>query len=118
MTAAEYIQKTYPQPWSEDAEKLVVFLVGATSHMVADVAWHSLLNVSQGILAITHKNLSSQFRFPIVGFILSMSCFGFDCDFSPAHHIADVGGDTVLAVQNDLSYVLKRMKKLPLIFTY
>eukprot|EP00026_Physarum_polycephalum_P002545 Phypoly_transcript_02552.p1 GENE.Phypoly_transcript_02552~~Phypoly_transcript_02552.p1 ORF type:complete len:849 (+),score=79.56 Phypoly_transcript_02552:187-2733(+) len=86
LAAAEYFQQTYKQPYSDEAEILLVFLAGATTHMVSDVAWHSLLNVSQG-------------------FIVSMSCFGWNCDYDSAHGTADLGGDSVLAAQNDLSYI-------------
>ncbi|KAI4530873.1 hypothetical protein MG293_018731, partial [Ovis ammon polii] len=44
-----YIRKNYPLPWDEDTEKLVAFLFGITSHMVADVNWHSL-GIEQGFL--------------------------------------------------------------------
>ena len=33
----------------QDTEKLVAFLFGVTSHMVADVSWHSL-GIEQGFL--------------------------------------------------------------------
>lgn len=42
----------------------------------------------------------------IAGFIQAMSHFGFNSTYGIAHTVADLGGDTVLAVQNDLSYVL------------
>uniref|UniRef100_A0A8C3JER9 Phosphatidylinositol-glycan-specific phospholipase D n=1 Tax=Calidris pygmaea TaxID=425635 RepID=A0A8C3JER9_9CHAR len=45
----DYIRKNYPQPWEEATEKLVAFLFGIASHMVADVSWHSL-GIDQGFL--------------------------------------------------------------------
>jgi glycosylphosphatidylinositol phospholipase D len=36
-------------PVWQDTEKLVAFLFGITSHMVADVSWHSL-GIEQGFL--------------------------------------------------------------------
>eukprot|EP01137_Pigoraptor_chileana_P012005 Opistho-2@63761 len=47
--AAEYVHETYPQPWDEATEKLVVFLLGLVSHQVADISWHSL-GIDQGLL--------------------------------------------------------------------
>lgn len=44
-----YIRENYPLPWEKDTEKLVAFLFGVTSHMVADVSWHSL-GIEQGFL--------------------------------------------------------------------
>uniref|UniRef100_A0A8B9C7F0 Phosphatidylinositol-glycan-specific phospholipase D n=1 Tax=Anser brachyrhynchus TaxID=132585 RepID=A0A8B9C7F0_9AVES len=44
-----YIRRNYPQPWEEATEKLVAFLFGIASHMVADVSWHSL-GIDQGFL--------------------------------------------------------------------
>jgi len=35
-----------------------------------------------------------------------MGCLNFGCSYSAAHGVADEGGDTVLAYQNDISYVL------------
>ncbi|ETE72542.1 Phosphatidylinositol-glycan-specific phospholipase D, partial [Ophiophagus hannah] len=48
-TSIHYIRKNYPQPWEEATEKLVAFLFGIASHMVADVSWHSL-GIEQGFL--------------------------------------------------------------------
>ncbi|KAJ1204292.1 hypothetical protein NDU88_008073, partial [Pleurodeles waltl] len=48
-TSVNYIRSNYPQPWGEDTEKLVAFLFGIASHMVADVSWHSL-GIEQGFL--------------------------------------------------------------------
>uniref|UniRef100_A0A8C4VLJ9 Phosphatidylinositol-glycan-specific phospholipase D n=1 Tax=Gopherus evgoodei TaxID=1825980 RepID=A0A8C4VLJ9_9SAUR len=48
-TSIHYIRKKYPQPWEEATEKLVAFLFGIASHMVADVSWHSL-GIDQGFL--------------------------------------------------------------------
>ncbi|XP_025890667.1 phosphatidylinositol-glycan-specific phospholipase D, partial [Nothoprocta perdicaria] len=45
----QYIRRNYPQPWEEATEKLVAFLFGIASHMVADVSWHSL-GIEQGFL--------------------------------------------------------------------
>uniref|UniRef100_A0A8B9F5L9 Phosphatidylinositol-glycan-specific phospholipase D n=1 Tax=Amazona collaria TaxID=241587 RepID=A0A8B9F5L9_9PSIT len=44
-----YIRRNYPQPWEVATEKLVAFLFGIASHMVADVSWHSL-GIDQGFL--------------------------------------------------------------------
>ncbi|KAF3815369.1 hypothetical protein GH733_016751 [Mirounga leonina] len=44
-----YIRENYPLPWEKDTEKLVAFLFGITSHMVADISWHSL-GIEQGFL--------------------------------------------------------------------
>uniref|UniRef100_A0A8V5G5L0 Phosphatidylinositol-glycan-specific phospholipase D n=1 Tax=Melopsittacus undulatus TaxID=13146 RepID=A0A8V5G5L0_MELUD len=44
-----YIRRNYPHPWEVATEKLVAFLFGIASHMVADVSWHSL-GIDQGFL--------------------------------------------------------------------
>lgn len=38
----EYFRKKYPEPWNENAEKLIAFLLGIVSHSVADILWHDL----------------------------------------------------------------------------
>ncbi|KAB1261545.1 Phosphatidylinositol-glycan-specific phospholipase D [Camelus dromedarius] len=47
--SVHYIRENYPLPWDKDTEKLVAFLFGITSHMVADISWHSL-GIEQGFL--------------------------------------------------------------------
>uniref|UniRef100_A0A672TIM5 Phosphatidylinositol-glycan-specific phospholipase D n=1 Tax=Strigops habroptila TaxID=2489341 RepID=A0A672TIM5_STRHB len=44
-----FIRRNYAQPWEVATEKLVAFLFGIASHMVADVSWHSL-GIDQGFL--------------------------------------------------------------------
>ena len=41
--AWDYFRQTYPDPIGNyDAEALIAFILGLTSHQVADVSWHSL----------------------------------------------------------------------------
>uniref|UniRef100_A0A8U8ARW7 Phosphatidylinositol-glycan-specific phospholipase D n=1 Tax=Geospiza parvula TaxID=87175 RepID=A0A8U8ARW7_GEOPR len=76
----DYIRRNYPQPWEEATEKLVAFLFGIASHMVADVSWHSL-GIDQGFLK-TMGEVS------LVFFILS-----------------SLGGDVVSQSELDFSYL-------------
>ena len=38
-SAAKYIHEQFPQPWDAATEKLVVFMLGVTSHYIADINW-------------------------------------------------------------------------------
>uniref|UniRef100_A0A669P4I3 Phosphatidylinositol-glycan-specific phospholipase D n=1 Tax=Phasianus colchicus TaxID=9054 RepID=A0A669P4I3_PHACC len=66
-----YIRRNYPQPWGEATEKLVAFLFGVASHMVADVSWHSL-GIDQG-------------------FLKAMGEVDFHGSYSEAHSVGDFG---------------------------
>uniref|UniRef100_A0A8D0GVE1 Phosphatidylinositol-glycan-specific phospholipase D n=1 Tax=Sphenodon punctatus TaxID=8508 RepID=A0A8D0GVE1_SPHPU len=70
-TSVHYIRKNYPQPWEEGTEKLVAFLFGIASHMVADVSWHSL-GIDQG-------------------FLRTMGAIDFHGSYSEAHDAGDFG---------------------------
>lgn len=48
LDIAQQLRLEFPFFW-QDTEKLVAFLFGITSHMVADVSWHSL-GIEQGFL--------------------------------------------------------------------
>uniref|UniRef100_A0A8C3TSQ3 Phosphatidylinositol-glycan-specific phospholipase D n=1 Tax=Catharus ustulatus TaxID=91951 RepID=A0A8C3TSQ3_CATUS len=82
-TSIEYIRRNYPQPWNEATEKLVAFLFGIASHIVADVSWHSL-GIDQGFLKLTVFGHWAMWSF----FILSSS-----------------GGDVVSQFELDFSYL-------------
>uniref|UniRef100_A0A674I0D2 Phosphatidylinositol-glycan-specific phospholipase D n=1 Tax=Terrapene triunguis TaxID=2587831 RepID=A0A674I0D2_9SAUR len=84
-TSIHYIRKKYPQPWEEATEKLVAFLFGIASHMVADVSWHSL-----GI----HQ-----------GFLRTMGEIDFHGSYSDAHGTGDFGGDVLSQFELDFSYL-------------
>ncbi|XP_014796364.1 PREDICTED: phosphatidylinositol-glycan-specific phospholipase D [Calidris pugnax] len=81
----DYIRKNYPQPWEEATEKLVAFLFGIASHMVADVSWHSL-GIDQG-------------------FLKAMGEIDFHGSYSEAHNVGDFGGDVVSQFELDFSYL-------------
>ncbi|XP_005434980.1 phosphatidylinositol-glycan-specific phospholipase D isoform X2 [Falco rusticolus] len=80
-----YIRRNYPQPWEEATEKLVAFLFGIASHMVADVSWHSL-GIDQG-------------------FLKAMGEIDFHGSYSEAHNVGDFGGDVVSQFELDFSYL-------------
>ncbi|XP_066480549.1 phosphatidylinositol-glycan-specific phospholipase D [Tiliqua scincoides] len=80
-----YIRKNYPQPWEEGTEKLVAFLFGIASHMVADVSWHSL-GVEQG-------------------FLHAMAAMDFHGSYSEAHTAGDFGGDVLSQFELDFNYL-------------
>ncbi|XP_018773829.3 phosphatidylinositol-glycan-specific phospholipase D isoform X5 [Serinus canaria] len=81
----DYIRRNYPQPWEEATEKLVAFLFGIASHMVADVSWHSL-GIDQG-------------------FLKAMGEIDFRGSYSEAHSVGDFGGDVVSQFELDFSYL-------------
>ncbi|XP_058686824.1 phosphatidylinositol-glycan-specific phospholipase D isoform X1 [Poecile atricapillus] len=81
----DYIRRNYPQPWEEATEKLVAFLFGIASHMVADISWHSL-GINQG-------------------FLKAMGEIDFHGSYSEAHSVGDFGGDVVSQFELDFSYL-------------
>ncbi|KAM9303178.1 phosphatidylinositol-glycan-specific phospholipase D [Morus bassanus] len=84
-TSIHYIRRNYPQPWEEATEKLVAFLFGIASHMVADVSWHSL-GINQG-------------------FLKAMGEIDFHGSYSEAHSVGDFGGDVLSQFELDFSYL-------------
>ncbi|XP_033118373.1 phosphatidylinositol-glycan-specific phospholipase D-like [Anneissia japonica] len=80
-----YIRKTYPQPWDEETQKLVVFMLGFVSHQVADISWHSL-GIDQGFLA-------------------TMGQINFFGSFPAAHDVGDEGGDVVTLFEFDTRFI-------------
>ncbi|XP_010281868.1 PREDICTED: phosphatidylinositol-glycan-specific phospholipase D [Phaethon lepturus] len=80
-----YIRRNYPQPWEEATKKLVAFLFGIASHMVADVSWHSL-GIDQG-------------------FLKAMGEIDFHGSYSEAHNVGDFGGDVLSQFELDFSYL-------------
>ncbi|XP_070312314.1 phosphatidylinositol-glycan-specific phospholipase D isoform X2 [Odocoileus virginianus] len=80
-----YIRKNHPLPWDEDTEKLIAFLFGITSHMVADVNWHSL-GIEQG-------------------FLRTMAAIDFHNSYSEAHPAGDFGGDVLSQFEFKFNYL-------------
>ncbi|XP_058523417.1 phosphatidylinositol-glycan-specific phospholipase D [Ochotona princeps] len=83
-----YIHENYPLPWDKDTEKLVAFLFGITSHMVADVSWHSL-GIEQG-------------------FLRTMGDIDFHGSYPEAHSAGDFGGDVVSQFEFNFNYLARR----------
>uniref|UniRef100_Q8R2H5 Phosphatidylinositol-glycan-specific phospholipase D n=1 Tax=Rattus norvegicus TaxID=10116 RepID=PHLD_RAT len=83
-----YIRENYPLPWEKDTEKLVAFLFGVTSHMVADVSWHSL-GIEQG-------------------FLRTMGAIDFYDSYSEAHSAGDFGGDVLSQFEFNFNYLSRR----------
>ncbi|XP_075069248.1 phosphatidylinositol-glycan-specific phospholipase D isoform X2 [Mixophyes fleayi] len=81
-TSVNYIRRTYPLPWNEGAQKLVAFVFGIASHMVADVSWHSL-GIDQG-------------------FLRAMGKIDFHGSYSEAHQ---TGGDVLSQFELDFHYL-------------
>uniref|UniRef100_A0A8C0W7D0 Phosphatidylinositol-glycan-specific phospholipase D n=1 Tax=Castor canadensis TaxID=51338 RepID=A0A8C0W7D0_CASCN len=82
-----YVRENYPLPWEKDTEKLVAFLFGITSHMVADVSWHSL-GIEQG-------------------FLKTMGAIDFHGSYSEAHSAGDFGGDVVSQFEFNFNYLAR-----------
>lgn len=80
---AQYIHDNYPQPWDEETQKLVVFYLGAVSHSIADLLFHSLQGTKDG-------------------FIKAMAMMDFQGDFGAAHDTADVGGLFLVASEENI----------------
>ncbi|XP_056377273.1 phosphatidylinositol-glycan-specific phospholipase D isoform X2 [Hyla sarda] len=87
-TSVKYIRRTYPLPWNEEAQKLVAFLFGIASHMVADVSWHSL-GIAQG-------------------FLIAMAEIDFHGSYSEAHQAGDFGGDVLSQYEVSFDYLQKK----------
>ncbi|XP_060630887.2 phosphatidylinositol-glycan-specific phospholipase D isoform X2 [Anolis sagrei] len=83
--SVHYIRKNYPQPWEKATEKLVAFLFGIASHMVADVSWHSL-GIDQG-------------------FLRAMAAIDFHGSYANAHSAGDFGGDVLSQFELDFDYL-------------
>ncbi|XP_054421001.1 phosphatidylinositol-glycan-specific phospholipase D [Pteronotus mesoamericanus] len=83
--SVHYIRENYPRPWEKDTEKLVAFLFGVTSHMVADVSWHSL-GIEQG-------------------FLRTMAAIDFHGSYSDAHSAGDFGGDVLSQFEFNFNYL-------------
>jgi len=82
----EYLLKTYPQPWNVDGIRLAVFLIGITSHQIADIPWHSIGGIQEGL-------------------IRAMAGQDFNGTYSTAHSNADEGGEFVLAYNYNLDWL-------------
>ncbi|KAM4688962.1 phosphatidylinositol-glycan-specific phospholipase D [Discoglossus pictus] len=80
-----YVRNVYPQPWNENAEKLVAFIFGITSHMVSDVSWHSL-GIDQG-------------------FLRTMGEIDFHGSYTKAHQAGDFGADVLSQFELNLDYL-------------
>ncbi|KAG8571514.1 hypothetical protein GDO81_011676 [Engystomops pustulosus] len=87
-TSVNYIRRTYPLPWNESTQKLVAFLFGVASHMVADVSWHSL-GLDQG-------------------FLRAMGEIDFHGSYSEAHQAGDFGGDVLSQYEVNFDYLEKK----------
>jgi len=74
--AFDYVNKKYPQPWSQETEKLVAFLFGIISHQVADINWHSLEGLQDGFLSVLGEH-------------------AFHGSFGDAHNYGDVADDMI-----------------------
>lgn len=86
--AWNYFRKTYPDGpvGNEDAENLFAFILGITSHQVADVSWHSLSGLKDGMIEMLSQTT-------------------FDGDFGAAHNYADFVGDIIGIMEWNTSYI-------------
>ncbi|KAM5202547.1 phosphatidylinositol-glycan-specific phospholipase D isoform 4-T4 [Hipposideros larvatus] len=85
--SVHYIRENYPLPWEKDTEKLVAFLFGITSHMVADISWHSL-GIEQGFLS-------------------TMGAIDFHGYYAEAHSAGDFGGDVLSQFEFNFNYLTR-----------
>ncbi|XP_057554047.1 phosphatidylinositol-glycan-specific phospholipase D isoform X2 [Hippopotamus amphibius kiboko] len=83
--SVHYIRENYPLPWDKDTEKLVAFLFGIASHMVADINWHSL-GIEQG-------------------FLRTMGAIDFHDSYPEAHWAGDFGGDVLSQFEFNFDYL-------------
>ncbi|GAM21015.1 hypothetical protein SAMD00019534_041900, partial [Acytostelium subglobosum LB1] len=84
--ATEYLLKKYEKPWNEDGQRLAVFMLGVMSHQVADISWHSIQGIKNGLIA-------------------SMAGQDFNGTYDVAHSNADAGGEFVLAYNYNLDFL-------------
>eukprot|EP00455_Lapot_gusevi_P002054 TRINITY_DN1079_c0_g1_i3.p1 TRINITY_DN1079_c0_g1~~TRINITY_DN1079_c0_g1_i3.p1 ORF type:complete len:912 (+),score=356.28 TRINITY_DN1079_c0_g1_i3:1157-3892(+) len=94
--AVEYIREKYPQPWDEETEKLVVFLLGVNSHYLADINWHGL-----GEAWPRWSTPTAHGMIRIMGGV-NFGCNGTLCD--DAHSVADTGGEFVVGAEMNLAF--------------
>uniref|UniRef100_F6RP30 Phosphatidylinositol-glycan-specific phospholipase D n=1 Tax=Ornithorhynchus anatinus TaxID=9258 RepID=F6RP30_ORNAN len=83
--SVRYVRENFPLPWEQDTEKLVAFLFGISSHMVADVSWHGL-GIEQG-------------------FLRTMGAIDFHGSYSEAHRAGDFGGDVLSQFEFNFNYL-------------
>ena len=84
--AWKYFRKTYPDPiGNPDAEKLFAFILGVTSHQVADVSWHSLEGLRDGMITM-------------------LSQTSYNGQWQTAHSYADFVGDIVGIMEWNTTY--------------
>ena len=90
--AVRYVRETYPKPWDEETKRLVVFMLGVICHGIADLDWHGLGGVEEGMIDL-----------------MSAQETGNQGKFSPgwqqSHTNADIGGEFIGAPQLDLSWM-------------
>ncbi len=63
----------------------MAFLMGVTSHQVADVSWHSLGGLKDGLITM-------------------LAAMNFDGNYGDAHTLADFGGDILGVVEWNTTY--------------
>jgi glycosylphosphatidylinositol phospholipase D len=78
--AVDYLKTNYPKPWTPETEAFAVFLLGVTSHIVADTSYDA-------------------------NFLETMAQVDYDGNWDTAHTVGDVGGDILCPYQLDLSYM-------------
>ncbi|XP_038627261.1 phosphatidylinositol-glycan-specific phospholipase D isoform X2 [Tachyglossus aculeatus] len=83
--SVHYIRKNFPLPWEQETEKLVAFLFGISSHLVADVSWHGL-GIEQG-------------------FLRTMGAIDFHGSYIDAHRAGDFGGDVLSQFEFNFNYL-------------
>ena len=85
--AWNYFRKTYPDPiGNPEAEKLFAFILGFTSHQVADVSWHSLEGLRDGMITM-------------------LSEMSYNGHWQQAHTYADFVGDIVGIMEWNTTYI-------------
>lgn len=120
MAAADYIRATYPD-WMKDRNSdgagLVAFMLGVTSHYIADINWHGL-----GTYNNPYRKLNNPYIFAETvpsgeGLIRTMGYADFNCTdgslCSSAHSAADTGGEFAAASLLNLTWYPQKPWYIP-----
>lgn len=83
--AGNYVHETYPLPWDAETQKLATFLLGMRSHWIADLDWHGLGGVQEGLIDVA-------------------SAQEFQNDWGAAHSNTDTGGDFMAGYELSLDW--------------
>lgn len=87
--AARWIYKNLKKPWTEEEEKMVVFMLGMHCHAQSDLAFHGL-----GVAKNSLIDMASE--------------IDFNGNWSEAHDIADRAGEAISSYQFNSNFLINR----------